>query len=176
MVFICGAEVFDDEWHILVAGVGEFGVVSEVEGAIAGGDFLEVEGEVAFEVDVLHVAAADVWSEDAEAFVEKIAIEEIALWAVDHVDDVKVHGEGLAVDGLHEIDVLGGAAGDHPRHRLQGVATVGWSHGVNDAPGGLDHALEGFRSVVFDIAAVPNFAGGAGDVHAAAGADVFGEG
>jgi hypothetical protein len=48
-------------------------------------------------------------------------------------------------------------------------------HGVNDGLGGLDDALEGLRSVIFDIAAIPDFTGSARDVHAATGADPFGK-
>lgn len=91
VVFVFGTEVFDDERHVRVASVGELHVVSQIKGAIAGGDLLEVEGQVAFKTDVFHVTATDVGTENAEAFVKKVAVEKIALGAIDHIDDVEVH-------------------------------------------------------------------------------------
>ena len=158
-VFFVGFQVLDDHGHFGVHGFGAGDVVRNVQSAQADGNLLQQAGHALVQLGVLQVAAAHLRAEQIEHLVDELAVVKVRARAVDPVGNVDVDGEGVAVHGVHQVEVLLRGIGDHPLHGFHAVGRARRADGVEDVSDGSDRGLEGLGGVVGAVEAVPAAAG-----------------
>jgi hypothetical protein len=98
---------------------GQIGRV--VEAACSGPHLVQMRGQVAFQADVLGMAALDIGAQFPEAVANHRPVVEKSPWAADDVHRIEVDSKSRPVNGLDQIQVCIGAVRKHPRHQLQRI-------------------------------------------------------